>query len=721
MKKLMMARMQHTPLARPGSGHHALELPLILVSLCGCSGSVGKESPLTQPESAPSPSITRGNGVVPGGGAGGQSAGPSAGDGPIGGEAAPASLPSTLPAGAGGTSAELTCSDAEVIPPDIYVRRVKNLLTGMAVTAEELQAVQTDPSVLSELIGQWQGTAAYEHKLGEWLRTTLQLTPDIKDVSRQISNTEGINANGLVEAELYANVLDSFARTALRIATNDVPWTEIVQTPDWEMTTALMAFLSAIDDTPSEEYSFYSNPVTVDGQPLDENTPLAVQAELRTFHVTMDSGGECASQPFALNDAEARQSQSTRIMRGFKSLSGISSGGSFCNIRTTRPIEAEDYNDWRTVRIVPEDRETLAHFSDVGTLRTLTELPLRTPRRGFFGSPAFLASWTTNVDNDFRVIINQTLIVALDAQFDPEDLSLPLSDDGLAKEHADPTTVCYGCHATLDPMRNYFKNAFAEPYYTGPPTQGHQTQAATFSFRGFSGGNGSNENFEQLGAHLANHPLFASAWTQKLCLLANSERCSVTDPEFERVVAAFRDSGYRFSTLVRELFSSPLITRASCGNAGQPFAKPTIVRRRHLCSALSERLGVDVCGERTTQDLTQAIPTDEWARGRETPDQTTVPSLTLEATLDAACQEFASDAVDQSGTPLDSSDMDGSLEFLVTGLMGVPTSDPLYPPLLARLQQLNSDAEATGANARERLQSAFVVACRSPFLSSVDL
>ena len=53
--------------------------------------------------------------------------------------------------------------------------------------------------------------------------------------------------------------------------------------------------------------------------------------------------------------------------------------------------------------------------------------------------------------------MNQTMIVALGKSFDDSNNTVPVSEDLLDREHAAPGTPCYGCHRTLDPMRQFFR------------------------------------------------------------------------------------------------------------------------------------------------------------------------------------------------------------------------------------------------------------------------
>src|SRR5260370_10553037 len=100
----------------------------------------------------------------------------------------------------------------------------------------------------------------------------------------------------------------------------------------------------------------------------------------------------------------------------------------------------------------PNGGESTTPFYDLIKLRDpkTTELVVKyTPRVGFFSTPAFFANWQTNTSNQARVTINQTLIVALGAQIDGTDSTVPQQTPGLDTKHAtDP--ACVYCHQTLD-------------------------------------------------------------------------------------------------------------------------------------------------------------------------------------------------------------------------------------------------------------------------------
>src|SRR6185436_17703040 len=108
---------------------------------------------------------------------------------------------------------------------------------------------------------------------------------------------------------------------------------------------------------------------------------------------------------------------------------------------------------------------------------------------------------------------------------------------------------------------------------------------AVFVFRGVQQ---SGSGVRALGDIIAHHPDFPAAWAQKLCFYANAAACPKSD-ELTHVLERFTSSSLDFRVLVRELFSSPLVTNAACVNQ-QTGAAPSIARRETFCAQLSNRL-----------------------------------------------------------------------------------------------------------------------------------
>ena len=118
-------------------------------------------------------------------------------------------------------------------------------------------------------------------------------------------------------------------------------------------------------------------------------------------------------------------------------------------------------------------------------------------------------------------------------------------------------------------------------------------------------------------------PRFKLAWTEKLCAWANSGACLESDPELVRIANVFANSDYDWTALVRELFTSPLVTytsrTATTDKNGAPVA---IARRAQLCATIGNRLGLaDVCGLKQLQ--VGSCATDCPPRGNTVPSTAT--------------------------------------------------------------------------------------------------
>jgi hypothetical protein len=319
------------------------------------------------------------------------------------------------------------------------------------------------------------------------------------------------------------------------------------------------------------------------------------------------------------------------------------------------------------------------------------------------------------------VTINQTLIVALGKSFDGDavtDFSPPL--DG---EHAEPGSECYGCHQTLDPMRDFFRASYTN-FYGQQLDPDRVNLDATFIFGGMQmEGNG----VADLAAGLATHPDFPYAWAHKLCYYANSAPC-VEGEELDRIVGAFKESDLDFRVLVRELFSSPLVTGDVCLDGVDAGTTATISRRSTFCNVLSQRLGVeDICGVRThfrdgttlqnkVRDAVASVPDDAFSRAVVEPVVIGETGLFSRANKEVACVQAAQNGyVDAFGD----ASSDEATDTMVTTLMGLPKSDPRHAEALTILRDHVTEAVTAGKTEVEALESAFVLACMSPSVAGI--
>src|SRR5262245_58828517 len=62
----------------------------------------------------------------------------------------------------------------EALPPQAYVAKVKNLLSGLQPTDGEVSAVRKDPEALRGLIMQWTALPEYRAKMLDFFRNAFQ-------------------------------------------------------------------------------------------------------------------------------------------------------------------------------------------------------------------------------------------------------------------------------------------------------------------------------------------------------------------------------------------------------------------------------------------------------------------------------------------------------------------------------------------------------------------
>ena len=160
---------------------------------------------------------------------------------------------------------------------------------------------------------------------------------------------------------------------------------------------------------------------------------------------------------------------------------------------------------------------------------------------------------------------------------------------------------------------------------------------------------------------------------------------------------------YNFPALVKELFSSPLVTGAAAtttypadsnGNETVPIS---ISRQAHLCAALSNRMGIsDVCAlqaavptsaQNTTLTIAGSVAGDAFSRGSQTPVTPAYPDLFYRAASEELCENVAKLVVDATGGPYTSSSTsctngDGLLSKFVEQVMGMNPSDSLHDQAL---------------------------------------
>jgi hypothetical protein len=439
-----------------------------------------------------------------------------------------------------------------------------------------------------------------------------------------------------------------------------------------------------------------------------------------------------------------------------------------------RPLlSLEDYqgdDSWYTVEV----EQPMGHGNEIGAegLTKFWQIPklarearlngepvklkLRSKQAGFITSAGFLSTWPSNVDNQLRVTANQALLVALGQGlsgvprigYTPEygGQSLRDADDAHASE-----PDCYACHQTLEPMRTLLLSSLNYRY-------GMQLDSEKQNYSGqlyFGSMERDGQGVENFATLLAEHDLFPRAWVQKLCHFANAAPCPDSE-ELERVVATFIDSGLRFDTLLKTLFSSPLVTGARCepGLGSPPPA--TISRRGTFCSQFNHGVGAEsdapedfnLCGgngtlplftnnnpnkndldkalRRNVRNAIAAVPADTYSRDQAAPIVNGDTSLFIYGNREAACSHYAKNqpienkqANATEAGAFDQAFVEGlsrqqSIDKLLGVVMGLVDGHPMREDAKALLESHATKLETDGSDERTIRQSLFMVACMSP-------
>ncbi|HET8938048.1 MAG TPA: hypothetical protein VFN67_31610 [Polyangiales bacterium] len=670
------------------------------------------------------------------------------------------------------------------------VRKVKGILTGQVITDAEVTRVMSEGQAgLKALVRSYMEDAAtsgaFRDKLLFFFRNAFQQTGFLptEDFQNQLLPNGGFDFMGGQRAlgddafaRIVQNLEDSFALTAWQIVQEGRPFTEVLTTQRFMLTTALKSLYLQIEapndrafgrgaasaDTISWKIDYSGNAIPIE-QTLDPASPnyLVFDDQPPAAPAMMLGNGMTDRQTCAAGTgvdamgAAISSAAFTGQSRLFQRLLGHTPRYSLDNMpvcyeHASRPyFSQQDLSDWQWVTIRPLNTgETRPLAYDLPRLRTLKELPLSLPRIGYYTTPAFLAIWNTNDSNQHRVTANQTLLVAYGSSYTSASAVFPLSTAGLDAAHAVDGSECYGCHVGLDPLRAFWDNQFDFNDRNDFPARGTRmtaknprptTQGGVLAFLDM---NAQGANMLELGGLLAQatdqaaDPLnaFAVELTQKLCFFSNSVACDKSDPEFRRVVREFQDKKYDLRVLIAELFSSPLITGVTPTKTFQTEPMPlSITRRDHLCAALSQRLGKpDVCAlsvprpgnaQAATARLANTVPADGFSRGSELPIVPGEPTLFQRAGVEMLCENIAALVVDAETDPVfRSSDVPAALAQMLESVMGYPAEHLQHAAALQILQEhFDAARKESRSNATQALRSTFVLACEAPSMVAQGL
>ncbi len=659
-----------------------------------------------------------------------------------------------------GTSDGTTVLPFTADSPFVYVSKVKNLLTGLPPTQEEVDSVANAPAAnqqaaLVTLIDQWMGTPQYTSKMQMFFELAFQQTQIGEvDFAELIPNGGSIGLSGQIDL-LLQNVRESFARTVLQIIANGQPLSDAFTTTTFMMTPPLMELYAFMDqnqvddnDNVNDQFAKANSKVTITVQETDSSITYADTitpgADFMNWYFPGLTAALSTQKPNCLAQPRTYKANAHTVhFLLYGELDSESIGGEFCNIFTgtnaNSVFTTADFSEsaWKMVTIrKPMGSETTTLFYDANGLRNTNTLILNTPRVGFYSTPAFQANWPTNTSNMDRVTMNQSFIVGLGAQVDGTDPTNPgPNPPGLDQAHVDAGAACLGCHQILDPSRSILQATYSYGYGIQNDA-GLAAQPGWFVFNGVVDKN--ITQISDLGTQLAQHTLYPAAWAQKLCFYANSQACDPNDLEFQRIVSDFKSSG-QWKTLIEDIFSSPITTNAVATTTTTTEGElVSVARLDHLCTLLSSRLGLsDPCGLDivTTKNLTgipqiaAGLPSDGYGRGAPIPVLPSQPTLFFRAGIENICEDVANEIIDvtppQGAKGYSSSsqaNVDAAIADFVGNLMALVPDDPSAGQMSTLLHAHYTEVlGVAGAKPTDALRSTFTVACSSPNVAAIGM
>jgi mono/diheme cytochrome c family protein len=647
-----------------------------------------------------------------------------------------------------GSSSSSSSGSIEPLPMSSALRKIKNVLTGLAPTEQEFAVAKTNAD-LALLVEDWMETPEFKEKMIFFFANAFQQSSiSIEDFYGQLRNRPGaFNLSygiygDMAMPTLFKNMNESIARTAMHFVETGRPLSDLLTTDEFMMTTALKSVYMQIEanrDTASDA-NVMKWRFNYGRRPALENTLNPNHADFMLFgheNATTITAGRKFTDSCNGNTGLVSQFPGNvhlfHLMLGHVGRdtgSGPGTTATGCWERATKPyFSPTDLSDWKLVKIVRGTR--IEPWNLIALRASGNTLPSVAPRIGFFTTPAFLAVWNTNNSNAHRVTVNQSLLVALGQGFSSADQAIPIPPNTAAVDgaHAVDSSECFSCHKSLDPMRQFFENW----YFSSDKPKGGTGTGPQPSF-GFGNVTGSGRTLVEFGNFIKQVTdevagdrvnRFALAFTQKLCYFGNSAKCEEDDPEMRRIAHEFEDSNYNFKVLVKELFSSPLMTASqSTTTFARNGVTISITRRDQLCQALSNRLGIaDICKInlplRSSLSrvglLAGALPYDSFSRGVPEPVTPTDPNIFYRGASELLCESIATSVVDSTTNPVFSSgNLDAALELMVSKVMGLPPADPKRAAALNILRAHNTAALTAGATKTNALRSTFSAACQSP-------
>ena len=314
-------------------------------------------------------------------------------------------------------------------PPYVYVSKVKNLLTGLPATADDINQVTTatDPrAALKSLIDQWMGTTEYTGKMMTFFEQAFQQTQISQADFVELIPNQGTIGTSQETNLLIQNVKEMFARTVQQLIANGQPLNAAFTTNTFMMTPPLMELIAFMDQNQVDDAD---NVVDKFAQTFPGNITIQDNDPSVTYAMTIDTtpGNKYfmnwyypgvdtlqPNEPAPTCQSQVRTYKASAhtvhfLMYGQLDVLRFGKGPSgACQIYSgnNNSIFANaDFDDWKMVTIrQPNNRESTTNFWDANYLKmkSTTTLVVNTPRVGFYTTPAFQANWPTNTSNMMR-------------------------------------------------------------------------------------------------------------------------------------------------------------------------------------------------------------------------------------------------------------------------------------------------------------------------------
>jgi hypothetical protein len=623
----------------------------------------------------------------------------------------------------------------EPLPPEAALAKVKDFLTGLPPTSNEQASYLAQPQTLPGLVDAWMKTPEFQTRSLEMFDQLFQQQVSAENLAEMMGTTPGrINAmNTRGGARLLRSISDSFSATVWDIVANDRPFTEILTTRTFMLNVPQMVMLSYIDadprgddgkDLPSwvlQRYAGFEVGVRWTGNVIPQGQTFNPDSA-NFMRFWLDTTPDASCQTALGNTTTGRNA----LLDAFELMFRVMPGLLKCGTATEIFSDA----DWQlrpvTLRVADAGEDPTAFF-DVPGMRTADELVLHSDRVGYFTTLGFSVNWLTNDSNQHRVNANQALIVGLGRTFDPENVFVPADGATVDEGHAEPGSPCYSCHKDLDPLRDFLRQSYT---YAGSPRPASEMTdipgSAFFSLDGSDPIEGSGAG--DLAGAMASHERFASAWTEKMCTMINSDACDPQDPELIRIAGVFADSNYDFRTLLRELLTSPIVTFETRTRTGEEYGSMVLpVTQDRFCLRMSQRLGVaDICNLEGMLDapaaigkrlraLSDGVPPVSYGRAAVLPFVNTEPDVFSVASTERICQIVAERWYgDGDGTLFTTAQREEAIDAMVEQIIGIPKIDARYDDLRQVLaDHWDLAIEDEGVTPVDALRSTFITACAS--------